>query len=306
MSPARLALLLRATRPGFLVVTAVACAIGIAAALACGCGARPLDAVATVVLALLAHAAANVYNDWADDRNGADAINTERIFPFSGGSRLIQNGELDAGRTRQLAAALALLAIGGGIVLAARAGPGLMAIGIAGAAIGWAYSSPRVALMSRGAGELAVAAAWWLVVVGADYVQRLRLHDIAAIAGVSFALLVAAILLVNEFPDRRADAAVGKRTVVVRLGPGRSAVLYALLAAAAHAWVFAWWWWDWLPSTAWWALASAPLSLAAAVQLGRHAAEPSRLRPAIVLTLAAAVSHGLLLTAAFVAVLLSR
>jgi 1,4-dihydroxy-2-naphthoate polyprenyltransferase len=302
----RFAILVRATRPGFLVVTAVACGVGIAAALACGCGARSADAVATVVLALLAHAAANVYNDWADDRNGSDAINTERIAPFSGGSRMIQDGLLDAARTRQFAAVLAMLAIGGGIVLAARAGPGLLAIGIGGAAIGWAYSSPRVALMSRGAGELAVAAAWWLVVVGADYVQRQRLHDIAALAGVSYALLIAAILLVNEFPDRRADAAVGKRTVVVRLGTSAAVVLYALIAALAHAWVFAWWWWDWLPSTAWWALGSAPLSLAAAVLLARHAAQPARLRPAIVLTLAAAVLHGLLLTAAFVAVLLSR
>lgn len=296
----------RATRPGFLVVTAIACGLGIAVALACGCGARPADAVATVVLALVAHAAANVYNDWADDRLGSDAINTERITPFSGGSRTIQDGLLDAAAMRQYAALLALGAIGGGIVLAARAGPGLIGIGLAGAAIGWAYSSPRVALMSRGAGELAVAGAWWLVVVGADYVQRQRLHDIAAIAGVSFALLVAAILLVNEFPDRRADAAVGKRTVVVRFGIGPAVLLHALLAALAHAWVFAGWWLDWLPHTAGWALGSAPLSLAASLLLARDAARPARLRPAIVLTLAAAVLHGLLLTAAFVAVLLAR
>src|SRR5690348_11953309 len=90
-----LATLARATRPGFLVVTAVGCGLGIAVALSCGCGARPVDAVATVVLALLSHAAANVYNDWADDRIGSDAINTERIAPFSGGSRLIQDGRLD-------------------------------------------------------------------------------------------------------------------------------------------------------------------------------------------------------------------
>lgn len=301
-----LATLARATRPGFLVVTAVACGLGIAVALACGCGARPIDAAATVVLALLAHAAANVYNDWADDRIGSDAINTERIAPFSGGSRSIQDGRLDAARTHRLAAALALIAIGGGIVLAARAGPGLVAIGLAGAAIGWAYSDPRVALMSRGIGELAVAGAWWLVVVGADYVQRQRLHDIAAIAGVSFAMLVAAVLLANEFPDRRADAAVGKRTVVVRLGLGPSVVLYALLVGLAHAWVFAWWWADWLPRHAWWALGSAPFSLAAALRLARDAGRPQRLRPALVLTLVAALLHGLLLTAAFVDVLLLR
>lgn len=297
---------LAATRPGFLAVTAVACGLGIAVALACGCGARPLAAGATVVLALLAHAAANVYNDWADDRLGSDAINEDRIAPFSGGSRLIQDGVLAAARMREWAAWLAMLAVGGGIVLAALSGPALLVIGLAGAAIGWAYSSPRVALMSRGAGEIAVAAAWWLVVLGADYVQRQRLHDMAAIAGVSYALLVAAVLLVNEFPDRSADAAVGKRTLVVRLGPEGAVMLYAALVALAHGWVAAWWWAQWLPTQAGWALLSAPLSLAAVVLLARNARQPRRLRPAVVLTLAAALSHGLLLGAAFVAVLLRR
>lgn len=297
---------LAATRPGFLAVTAVACALGIAVALACGGAARPLAGAATVVLALLAHAAANVYNDWADDRLGSDAINVDRIAPFSGGSRLIQDGVLSAARMREWSAWLAMLGVGGGIVLAALSGPALLVIGLAGFGIGWAYSSPRIALMSRGAGEIAVAAAWWLVVVGADYVQRQRLHDMAAIAGVGYALLVAAVLLVNQFPDRKADATVGKRTLVVRLGPEAAALLYAALVALAHGWVAAWWWLQWLPTRAGWALLSAPLSLAAAWQLARHAREPRRLRPAIVLTLAAALLHGLLLTAAFIAVLVLR
>ncbi len=299
-------LLLQATRPGFLAVTAVACGLGIAVALACGCGARPWAGVASVVLALLAHAAANVYNDWADDRNGSDAINTDRIAPFSGGSRMIQDGRLGAAQMRDWATVLAMLAVGGGIVLAALSGPGLLLVGLAGTAIGWAYSSPRVALMSRGAGELSVAAAWWLVVVGADYVQRQRLHDMAAIAGVSYALLVAAILLVNEFPDRGADAAVGKRTLVVRLAPSRATLLYAVLVALAHGWVAAWWLAGWLPTNAWWALTSAPLSFAAALLLARDAYAPRRLRPAIVLTLVAALLHGVLLTAAFGTVLTLR
>ena len=296
----------RATRPGFLVVTALACALGIAVALACGCGARPLAGAATVLLAVLAHAAANVYNDWADDRLGSDAINQDRITPFSGGSRLIQDGVLGADRMREWSAWLALLAVGGGVVLAAHSGPGLMLIGLAGAAIGWAYSSPRVALMSRGAGELAVAAAWWLVVLGADYVQRQRLHDMAALAGVSYALLVAAILLVNEFPDRRADAAVGKRTLVVRLGAAPAVLLHAALMTLAHAWVLVWWWAGWLPTQAWWALGSAPLAAWASWRLARDATLPQRLRPAIVATLATALLHGALLTAAFVAVLRLR
>jgi 1,4-dihydroxy-2-naphthoate octaprenyltransferase len=293
---------LAASRPGFLVVTLVAALLGVAIAPACGCGWNPLAAAATVLLALLTHAAVNLYNDWADSVLGSDAINTERLFPFSGGSRVIQDGVISAQAMRQMALLLAIVVTGGGLVLAARAGPGLLLVGLAGLLLGWAYSSPKVALMSRGWGELAVAAGWWLIVIGADYVQRHAFSAIAAVAGVPLALLVAAILWAAEFPDAKADAASGKHTLVVRLGPQPAAAVYAALVLVAHAWVLVGWWADWLPFTAWWALGAAPLSLVAAGLLARHASQVSRLRPAIALSIAAAVLHGALLTAAFVAV----
>lgn len=293
---------LAASRPGFLLVTLVAALAGIAQSQACGCGWDPAGAVATVVLALLTHAAVNLYNDYGDAIGGSDALNTERLFPFSGGSRVIQDGEFSAGQMRDAARGLAMAVVGGGLLLAARAGPGLLLVGLAGLLLGWAYSSPRVALMGRGLGEGAVALGWWLIVVGADYVQRHAFSAIAAISGVSIALLVAAVLWAAEFPDARADAAAGKRTLVVRLGPMVSAAVYAALVLFAHAWLAVWWWGDWLPSTAWWALGSLPLSVAAALGLALRARQVARLRPVMALSIAAAVLHGALLTAAFVAI----
>jgi len=38
------------------------------------------------------HSAANVLNDYFDSKNGTDAANDQRVYPFSGGSRFIQNG----------------------------------------------------------------------------------------------------------------------------------------------------------------------------------------------------------------------
>lgn len=292
----------RASRPGFLLVTLSAVAAGIALTQACGCGWDAPAAAGTVVLALLTHAAVNLYNDYGDAVGGSDAINTDRLTPFSGGSRAIQDGVFTAAQMREAALRLGLVVVGGGLVLAARAGPGLLLVGAAGLALGWAYSSPRVALMARGWGEPAVAAGWWLIVVGADYVQRHAFSGVAAVAGVSPALLVAAILWAAEFPDTRADAAVGKRTWVVRLGPEAAALAYAGGVTTAHLWVAAWWWVDWLPFTAWWALGSAPLSLAAAALLWRRAREPHRLGPAIGLSIASAVLHAGLLAAASVAV----
>ena len=304
--PARALHAWRATRPGFLLVTAVAAGLGIAQSQACGCGWDPVGAVATMVLALMTHAAVNLYNDYGDAVGGSDAINTQRLTPFSGGSRAIQDGLFTAEQMRQGALWLAMLVVGGGILLAARAGPGLLLVGLAGATLGWAYSSPRVALMSRGLGEPAVALGWWLVVVGADHVQRHAFSAMAAVSGVSLALLVLAILWVADVPDAAADAAVGTRTLVVRWGAGAAAWAYLGLVLAAHGWVALWWWVDWLPTAAWWALGSLPVSLLSALVLLRHARTPARLRPAVAAAIAAACVHGLLLTAAFLAVVRLR
>jgi 1,4-dihydroxy-2-naphthoate octaprenyltransferase len=292
---------LAASRPGFLLVTLVAALLGVALAWASGQRLDVVGAAASVLLALLTHASVNLYNDWADSVLGSDAINTERLFPFSGGSRVIQDGVFTALAMRAMARKLALVVVLGGMLLALHAGPGLLLLGWAGLVLGWAYSSPRVALMSRGWGELAVAAGWWLIVVGADYVQRQHFSTLAALAGVPMALLVADILWAAEFPDAKADAASGKHTGVVRLGPRRAAWVYAAGVLAAHAWVLAGCWAGWLPAQAVWALAAAPLSLVAALGLARYANQVSRLRPVLALTIAAALAHGVLLTAAFVA-----
>mgnify|MGYP000164381128 CR=1 FL=1 len=285
-------LLLRMTRPGFLTVTAAGCLLGLASAAATGRGLDIPKALPTVVLALLAHAGGNVLNDYFDARNGADAANTSGLFPFSGGSRLIQNGVVSMADTGRWAAALLILLIPPGLLLALHSGGGLVAIGVAGLLLAWAYSAPPLALMSRGLGELAVAGAWWLVVVGADYVQRGQFFVVPAVIAVSYALLVANILLINGFPDAEADGRVGKATLVVRLSPRRAAWLYGGIALLAHGWL-ALTAWRLIPQAALWGLLSLPLSLTAGWLLVRHADEPRRLRPAIVLSIAAAVVHGL-------------
>lgn len=151
--------------------------------------------------------------------------------------------------------------------------------------------------MSRGLGELAVAAAWSLVVIGADAVQRGSVFIIPVFTSISYGLLIANILLINGVPDARSDASVGKATLAVRLGARGAAWLYALLALLAHGWL-AWGVWQFIqPERALWGLTSAPLSAAAAVLLWQRAHTPERLRPAIVLTIGAACVHGLAMAA---------
>ena len=294
----RLALGLRMARPGFLAITAVGCLVGMASAQAAG-GVDGARALLTLLLALMLHAAANMLNDHADALNGADAANTQGLFPFTGGSRLVQGGVVQARDMRNVALALLALAVPGGLWLTLHSSPALLLVGLAGMLLGWAYSMPPLALMSRGLGELAVGLAWGLMVVGADYVQRGHFALAPVAAGASYALLIANILIANGFPDVVPDALVGKRTLVVRLTPMRAAWLYLALALLAHGGVAVLVAVGVLPAPLLWALASLPLSLAGGAQLLRHADSPARLRPALVLGIAAAVLHGLGLAAGF-------
>ncbi len=286
-------LLLRMTRPAFLLLTVVACALGTATASACGCGLDGPLALGATALAVLAHAAGNVLNDLHDARNGADAANGQGIFPFTGGSRLIQTGAVTEHQTADLVKALLLFLLPAGLLLAVTAGGGVILLGAAGLLLAWAYSAPPLKLMSRGLGEPTVALVWFLVVIGADYVQRRQFFIIPASAAAGFAFMVAALLLINGFPDAQADARVGKRTLVVRLGATPAALLYASLVLSAHAWLALSVWLLIPPMPALWGLVSLPLSLAALGWLWAHRHRPTRLKPALALTVVATLLHGL-------------
>lgn len=287
------------TRPAFLLLTVVACALGTATAAACGCGFDPVLALGAMLLAVLAHAAGNVLNDVHDARNGADAGNTGGLYPFTGGSRLIQNGTVSERETADLAKALLLVLIPGGLLLAVKAGGGVIGLGLVGLLLVWAYSAPPLQLMSRGLGELAVALAWFLVVVGADYVQRRQFFVIPASVALNFAAMVAALLLINGVPDAPADARAGKRTLAVKLGPTGAWALYTALTLGAHGWLAMSVWLLVPPMPALWGLVSLPLSLFASFWLFRHRHQTGQLRPALAATVAATLLHGLGMAAGF-------
>jgi len=224
-----------ATRPAFLSVTLFGSLIGLGTAHASDVAIAWPTALVTLVFALLAHAGVNVLNDYYDALNGTDEMNTERVFPYTGGSRFIQNGVLTLAQTARFGVALFAAVMLAGIWLAAVSGRGLLVIGLAGLVIGWGYSAAPLRLNSRGAGELCVMAGFALIVIGTDYVQRHAFALMPIIASVSYALLVTNVLYMNQFPDRKADAAAGKHHWVVRLAPEQARWGYVMLAVAANA-----------------------------------------------------------------------
>jgi 1,4-dihydroxy-2-naphthoate octaprenyltransferase len=287
-----------ATRPAFLSVTFVGVLLGLATAAAGGIRLDPASATLTMFFALVAHAGANVVNDYYDALSGCDAANTERVFPFTGGSRFIQNGVLTQRAVGLFGYGLLGAVIPAGLWLTAHSAPGLIWIGLAGLAVGLAYSAPPLKLQSRGLGEFGITAGWLLVVVGSDFVQRRVFAFAPVAAGLGFALLVANVLYINQFPDVRADAQAGKRTMVVRLGIANARWGYALIALLCYGWIAAMVAAGHLPPLALISLLPAAASYSALRTLWRHAGQPAELAPAIKLTILAASLHGLLLAVA--------
>lgn len=287
-----------ATRPPFLLASLVPALIGLATAYAGGLALDWLAALLTVIGAVVVHAGANVLNDYYDAKNGTDDLNRERLFPFTGGSRFIQNGVLTRAQTARYGVMLLGAGMLIGVILWQRSGNGLLIIGATGLLIAWAYSAPPLALNSRGLGELCIAVAFGLLtVVGADYVQRGDFDTFPLLVAISYGLLTSSLLYINQFPDRKADAAAGKHHLVVRLGPQRARWGYLLMVLVANGYLIA------MVAagefTPWvlLALLAAPPGLKAAMDLLRFAGQPARLVLAIRLTIVSLLAHGLLLAA---------
>jgi 1,4-dihydroxy-2-naphthoate octaprenyltransferase len=297
----RAALYFAATRPAFLSVTGVGVMLGVACAWYELGHIDVVSGVLTLLFALLAHAGINVINDYYDAVSGTDDANVDRIFPFTGGTRFIQNGVLSRRQTVVLGYALLALVVPGGLLLTLWSGPGLLWVGLAGLLVGWAYSASPLKLNSRGLGEICVAAGFLCVVVGTDYVQRHGWDSTPFGAGIPYALLVTNLLFINQFPDRKADLHAGKLHWVARLPPRVASWGYVAIAIAA-AWLLttsalAR---DCLPPSALVALvALVPAAFAARVLL-KHADSPAVLAPAIKATIVAAILFGLVLSAVLV------
>ena len=215
-------LTLRTTRLPFLTATIIPVVLGIL--IAASHGAFDLVAAAlTVIGAAFVQLGLNVANDVFDTVQGADDANVTPT-KFSGGSRVIQYGLVSLRQMAGLATLFYVLAGVIGLVLLATYGStALLVIGVVGFVVSIGYTAPPLKFVYRGLGEVAVALGFGpMMLLGAYVVQtRGALSWEPFVASIPVALLVALILYVNEIPDRRGDARVGKRTLPVRFSRER-------------------------------------------------------------------------------------
>ena len=184
-------------------------------------------AVCALVVALGMQIGTNYANDYSDGVRGTDA---ERVGPL----RLVASGLVPAARVRLAAFACFGIAGAAGLGLAAATSWWLVPVGVACVAAGWFYTGGPRPYGYLGLGEVFVFSFFGLVATaGSAYVQSGR-FDLWW-AAVPVGLLATALLEANNLRDVAGDAASGKRTLAVRLGPRRARWLYvgAVLGAAA-------------------------------------------------------------------------
>lgn len=225
---------IRLGRPAFLVGGLVMHVLGVAMALVSGARlslpALLWGQVAITSIQWMTHYA-NDYFDQDADRANPTPTN------WSGGSRVLTE-RLIAPRTALLTARIfALTALLAALVLAFVAQTGALTLPLIGLALAlaWCYSAPPLRLHSRGLGELTTA----IIVPGLApltgfYLQRGHLEPLPFLAVFPLCCLQFGMLLTIEFPDAAGDRAVGKRTLVVRLGERRAARLYLGALALAY------------------------------------------------------------------------
>jgi len=209
-----------ATRPKFLTAVIVPIILGSVIAFVYENAFYPLYFVLALAGGIVLHAGTNIANDYFDFKSGTDVINKE-VTPFSGGSDFLREGILKPRDV--LIASLILLGIGIaiGLYFTLVIGWFLLLLGLIGALCGFFY----VTLASKGLGEAAIGINFGpLCVLGAYYVQTTKISFIPLIASIPVALLITAVIWINQFPDYVADKEVGKDHLVVRLGRSLSAV----------------------------------------------------------------------------------
>lgn len=192
-------------------------------------------------LALFLLEAATVFlNEWFDF--DSDQINRHG-GPFTGGSRVLVDGRLDRAAMRK-GIAVSILGATGVLAFLAAMAPAvststIVAIYTLFAMLALAYTVPPMKLSHRGFGEVDVAITHSAGAIMAGYVaQGSPWSDgVPWLLALPLGLAVLPSILLAGCPDRVADEATGKRTLVVMLGPRRAIrlAMTACLAAPAVA-----------------------------------------------------------------------
>jgi 1,4-dihydroxy-2-naphthoate polyprenyltransferase len=224
--------IVQSMRVPFLILAPVCVFLGMSTVIANQSSVNLLVLLLATSGAFLAHISVNTLNEYFDFKSGLD-LETIKT-PFSGGSgALPQNPEMVGGVLAVgLTSSIILFMIGSYFVWLF--GAGIVPIGITGLVIiatytGWINKHPFICLVAPGLGF------GFLMVAGTQFVLQGEFTPLSwLVAAVPF-FLVNNLLLLNQYPDIKADANAGRYHFPIAYGVNRSNLVYGLFILATAA-----------------------------------------------------------------------
>jgi 1,4-dihydroxy-2-naphthoate octaprenyltransferase len=188
-----------------------------------------LPALAALAVALLLQIASNLANDVFDFEHGKDT--SARVGPV----RVTAARLLTPAQVKRGLACVVILAALIGLYLAFVTGWPVILIGLAAIGSAILYTGGPYPLGYHGFGDLFVFLFFGLAAVtGTYYVQAGSTAPAAWLMSIPLGLLVVNLLVVNNLRDIHTDAAVGKRTLAVRLGVRNTKLNYLIWFILAY------------------------------------------------------------------------
>lgn len=285
-------------RAPFLSASVLPVLLGTAAAKAAGMVIDIKEFMFVLVGFIFIHLGTNVFNDYFDNLNGTDKVNEEFVFPFTGGSRLIQSGILKPAEVLIEGIIMFLLSALFFIPLIIAHGNVILALYAFAVISGAFYVAPPFKWAHLGMGEVLIFLNFGPVIVCTSYfIHSGTLALAPLLLAIPAGLLVTAIVDMNEFPDYEADKKTGKKNLVVRMGKEISRYVYLVIICLAYlslviAVIF-----EAAPLPALISLITIPFSAAAFRELMINFGIPKKLTKACGLTILAQIIFTLILTA---------
>lgn len=253
----------------------------------------------TLIGVVIMHAAANMTNEYFDFKNKTDVVNKNRTI-FSGGSGLLVSGEIPVKQYRNVFLILyaVVLAIGLYIFLSlGNKGFTIIILALLGFFLTYFYSCPPIYFAHRGLGEIAVGLCFGPIpVLGAYLVITKTMSIIPVLASIPIAMLIIAVLWINQFPDTEADSYASKLNLVIRLGPKKARFGYYILMAATYVSTLLLVIFEILPVYCLLALLTSPIAVKASAILHKNFENPKGVFPAMGMTILNHHLTGLILT----------
>ncbi len=224
-------IILRSIRPSFLILAPVCVFLGLSTSLTESSPINYFILFLVVVGAITAHISMNTLNEYYDFKSGLD-LKTEKT-PFSGGSGALPSYPDMAKVVLTVGLNSLIVTIIIGIYLIMERGSLILPIGLVGVVLivtytQWINRFPLLCLVAPGLG-IGV-----LMVVGTHVIMAGEDSQLSWLVSLVPFFLINNLLLLNQYPDIKADASVGRNTFPIAFGLQKSNLVYALFMMAAY------------------------------------------------------------------------